>query len=461
MRISLPQTHNKLKHGDAEKISKFQKLVRSLRQNSLLHLEIGFEDNEVRTKRDLEELIKAVNHYHQQVAVDKYSSLETIRIGWKLKFALGPILQKVLPILLNKPSHIRHLELNLDAAIPAQALQKLIGCTTIETLTLRSISILNRSVSDPSHDRRIFAFDSSWADDSIVQVLPSLSPTVRKLNLIDCEIQEYHIPCLCDALKKKRGLQDLSLRHNRNLEGGWEELFSLHVKSLDLSLCDLDPLDGMNIARALKKTRTVKRLSVAGNYRMTIAIPEIVEVAAKTLLVLNCSFCDINNDFQSRIFKILANSEKCTIRSLIMQGARIKETDWLIHCLETNRSIQRLEIHHPRDPSKPIGSNSLTRIIETVKNNYYLQAIELDVLHYEKKRLLVMNFWLQLNKCGRRVVLQECRESTVPTKQWMDVLKDSGLTGNADLVYWMLQNGAELFSTSDRSRDYSLEAVPR
>lgn len=253
----------------------------------------------------------------------------------------------------------------------------------------------------------------------------------------------------------------MSLRHNRNLEGGWEELFSLHVKSLDLSLCDLDPLDGINIARGLKNNRNLKRLSLAGNYRMTRAIPELVEVAAKELVVLNFSFCDINNDFQSRIFNILANAEKCTIRSLIMQGARVKEIDSLIHCLETNRSIQRLEIHHPRDPSKPIGSKSLTRIIEAVKNNYYLQAFELNVLHYDKDRLLELDFWLQLNKCGRRVILQECLESSVPTKQWMEVLKDAGLTGNTDLVYWMLQNGAELFSTSDQSRDYSLERILR
>ncbi|CAJ1966567.1 unnamed protein product [Cylindrotheca closterium] len=460
MKISLPQTH-KLKPGNVDNSSKFQKLVRSLAQNCLVHLEIGFEDNEIRTKRSLEELIKAVNHFHQQVVADKYSSLETIRIGWKLKFALGPILQKVLPILLKKPSHIRHLELNLDAAIPAPTLQKLIGCTTIEKLTLRSISILNRSVSDPIHDRRIFSFDSSWADDSVVQALPSLSPTVRKLNLIDCEIQEYQIPRLCDALQKKRGLQALSLRHNRNLEGGWEDLFSLHVKSLDLSLCDLDPLDGMNIARALRKNRTVKRLSVAGNYRMTMAIPELVEVAAKTLVAFDCSFCEINDDFQSRIFKILANADHCTIRSLIVQGARIKDTKWLIQCLKTNKSIQRLDIHHPRDASKPIGSNSLTKIIEVVKKNYYLQALKIDVLHYEKKRQTEMNFWLQLNKCGRRVILQECQESPTPTMQWMEVLRDAGLTGNSDLVYWMLQNGAELFSTNDRSRHYYLEAVPK
>ncbi|KAL3945002.1 MAG: hypothetical protein SGBAC_000923 [Bacillariaceae sp.] len=459
MKISLPQTH-KLKPGNVKKVNKFQKLVRSVGQNSLVHLEIGFEPNEIRGKRDLEELIKAVNHYQQQVVADKYSSLETIRIGWKLKFALGPILQKALPILLKKPSKIRHLELNLDAAVPAATLEKLIECTTIEKLTLRSISILNRSVSDPSHDRHIFTCDSSWAEDSIVQVLPSLSPTVRKLNLIDCEIQEYQIPRLCDALKKKRGLQALSLRHNRSLEGGWNELFSLHVKSLDLSLCDLDPLDGMNIARALKKSRSVKRLSVAGNYRMTIAIPEITEVAANTLIAFNCSFCDISDDFQSRIFKILAETDKCSIRSLIMQGARMKETEWLIQCLETNKSIQRLELHHPRDSSKPIGTNSLTKIIETVKKNYYLQTLKIDVLHYEKKRLLEMEFWLNLNQCGRRIILQECQDSSTPTQGWMEVLRDSGSTGNTDLVYWMLQNGAELFSTNDRPSYYSLEGFP-
>jgi len=450
MKISLhyQNSHHKLKRGNGEKPSNFQKLVRSVGQNSLVHLEIGFEENEIRTKRHLEELLKAVHRYQHQVAIDKYSSLETIRIGWKLKVALGPILQTVLPLLLKKPSKVRHLELNLNAAVPAPILEQLIACTTIEKLTLRSMSILNRCVSDPSHNCQSFAIDSSWTDDSIVQVLPSLSPSVRKLHLIDCEIQEYHIPKLCDALKKKRGLQALSLRHNRNLEGGWDELLCLHVKSLDLSLCDLDPLDGLNIARALKKNRTLKHLSVAGNYRITMAIPELVNVACKTLTAINCSFCEITNDFQSRVFKILATTERCTIRSLILQGARIKDSKWLIRCLEMNKSLQRLEMHHPRDTSKPIGTHSLTKIIAAVQNNYYLEEIKLGVLHYEKKRLLEMDFWLLLNQCGRRVILHECT-STIPTKSWMEVLRDAGSTKNRELVYWLLQNGATLFPTND------------
>jgi hypothetical protein len=106
MKLSLAQSTHKLKYGSGENLSDFQLLVRSIAQNSLVHFKLGFKDNEIRTKRDVQQLIRAVrDNYLQQAALDKHSSLETIRIGWNLPgFALAPILQHVLPYLLQKPS---------------------------------------------------------------------------------------------------------------------------------------------------------------------------------------------------------------------------------------------------------------------------------------------------------------------------------------------------------------------
>lgn len=450
MKLSLAQSNHRLKYGTGENLSDFQLLVRSIAQNRLVHLKLGFQDNEIRTKRDVQQLVRAVrDKYRQQVAVDKHSSLETIKIGWNLpSFALAPILQHVLPSLLQKPSHVRHLELNLDSWVPATTLKRLIACTTLESLSLRSIRIRTRCISDPTHDRAVFDWESSMVEDNVVQVLPHLSPTIKTLNLVDCDILAHHIPRLHDALKKKRQLQCLSLRHNRDLDGGWKELLSLTIASLDLSLCDLDAADGHYIAQALKGNRTLKRLSVAGNYRMTVAIPELVRVSSAALVALDCSFCEIQNEFQRQVFEILATDDKCTIQSLTMQGVRIKDSDSLIKCLNDNSSLQRLILNHPRDRSKPIDSKSLRDIMDAVEHNYFIECLEIDVPHYDRKRLEEMDFWLRLNRCGRSVILQDCVERQVDSKPWLTVLKDAGLMGDKDIVYWLLTHGPELFSRS-------------
>jgi hypothetical protein len=301
-------------------------------------------------------------------------------------------------------------------------------------------------VSDPLHDRAIFDWESSMIEDNIVQILPHLSPTVRTLNLMDCDILAHHIPRLRDALIKKRQLECLSLRHNRDLDGGWKELLSLTISSLDLSLCDLDAEDGHNLAQALKDNRSLKRLSVAGNYRITVAIPELVQVASAALVALDCSFCEIQNNFQGKVFEILATADKCTIQSLTMQGVRIKDPDSLIKCLRDNTSLRRLILNHPRDRSKPIDSKSLRQIMDAVEHNYFLQSLEIDVPRHDRPLLEEMDFWLRLNRCGRSVILQDCLESQGDSKPWLAVLKEAGLTGDKDIVYWLLTHGPELFS---------------
>eukprot|EP00980_Cylindrotheca_fusiformis_P001455 scaffold345_cov134-Cylindrotheca_fusiformis.AAC.66 len=452
MKLSLAQNNYRLKYETGENLSDFQLLVRSIAQNRLVHFKLGYLDNEFRTKRNVQQLVKAVReNYRQQVVADKHSSLETIKIGWNLpSFALAPVLQHVLPFLLDKPSHVRHLELNLDSWVPATTLKRLVSCTSLESLTLRGVRIRTfRMRSDPTDYRGAdFDWESSMVEDNIVQILPHLSPTIKTLNLIDCDIMAHHIPRLQDALRKKRQIQSISLRHNRQLDGGWKELFSLPIASLDLSLCDLDPADGHYIAQALRGSHTLKSLNVAGNYRMTIAIPELVEVASAALVELDCSFCEIQNEFQRKVFDIMAAADKCTIQSLTMQGVRIKDADCLIKCLNSNHSLQRLILNHPRDSSKPIDSSSLRAIIQAVEHNYFLKVFEIDVPHYDRKLLKEMDFWLRLNRCGRGVILQDINDHLVESKPWLSVLEDAGLMGDKEVVYWLLTHGSELFTQS-------------
>jgi len=80
---------------------------------------------------------------------------------------------------------------------------------------------------------------------------------------------------------------------------GWEndlvEKLSF-LKALDLSICDLGTVDGVQLAAALTRHPhgTLESLKLAGNYRMSEAIPDLVKVYARLgVIEWDCSFCDV------------------------------------------------------------------------------------------------------------------------------------------------------------------------
>merc|ERR1712070_20720 len=138
---------------------------------------------------------------------------------------------------------------------------------------------------------------------------------------------------------------------------------------MDLSICDLSETDGFSIANVLKNNRTCKQLSLAGNYRMAHSIPKVVQVASTTLVELDISFCGVQNEDLQQVFDILATSPNCTIRSLRMQGSRIRDKDPLVRCLRQNKSLMSMILNNPRERF-PVESHDLEEILDSVKCNY-------------------------------------------------------------------------------------------
>jgi len=113
------------------------------------------------------------------------------------------------------------------------------------------------------------------------------------------------MPELMQILRNKRNIELLSLRLNRDLcMTGWENVIFeklFFLTALDLSICDLDSIDGMYLATALKESTTsnIKSLSVAGNYRLHESLPKLVEACALAgVIEFDCSFCDVQNNHQ-------------------------------------------------------------------------------------------------------------------------------------------------------------------
>jgi hypothetical protein len=459
-----------------------QTIQRKLAQNALTEFKIGFDIDEFRSKRDVQSLINTIqDQYLHKLALDKISCLESIRIGWKLPcFALGPVLQQIVPMLLQQPAQVQHLQLMINSWVPLPTIQRLVSWHTLETLDLQSLKIRTRCVSDPrpvadrgrSPRRRNWAFvpaisspsyissttksdaasddgfitAAAAVDDNVLAALPHISPSIKTLKLVNCALQVQDMPELIRCLRKKRHVQCLSLRHNRRLYmNGWEKdlLHSLpFLKALDLSICDLDPVDGMRLAAALSKNSNsdIQSLSVAGNYRIHESIPQLVKACSlKGVIEMDCSFCDVQNKCQQEVFDFLATAQPCSLRSLKMQAVRMKNADSLVHCIEHNTSLERLILDHPREPYE-LSSQCMGQIVDAVRDNYYLKVFRVDPpLDVDSKVLEEMEHWMTLNRCGRSILVNDS------SKYWPLVLANTSRLNDIDTFYWMLRNGAEQF----------------
>jgi hypothetical protein len=447
-----------------------QHLQRKLAQNALSEFKIGFENDEFRSKKDVRTLIHTIQeHYLRKLAVDKVSCLEIIRIGWKLpNFALAPILQQVIPLLLKQPAKVQHLQLMINSWVPLPTIKPLVAWHTLETLELQSLRVLTRSAVREHGNR-----DRGWphastrrsssssptfpgnktdsssegdttesGDDSVLKALPYISPSITTLKLVDCDLTAEHMPDLISILRKRRNLRCLSFRHNRYLfvDTWLDKLLEkmTFLKALDLSICDLNPVDGMSLANALKANPQtgLESLSIAGNYRLGESISEIVYACTLSgIKELECSYCDVSDRVQEVVFDLLATKKHCSLRSLKMQAARITNIPALIRCIEENESLERLLLHHPREPVG-VSSHSFSLILDAVRHNHYLTDFQVDLPWKVDERVAKeLEHWLTLNRCGRSILVND------PRRTWPNVLAAVNRLGDIDALHWILRSG--------------------
>lgn len=323
-----------------------QAIITKLERNSLVELRLGFEEGEFRSKRDVQTLIKAVEEkFYHQLSIHKFSPLRSISIGWRLpNFALGPVLQTLIPLFLHDPVRITHLQLilNDNPPIPDGCLRRLLSWHTLECVDLRSVSVRvvatssSRVQPSPPKQRYLgiasrshnvkskkvgFEESKNWKQENIVNMLPYASPSIKTLKLQCCGINEQHVVKLCEHIKRRmHGLKRLSLRQNFTLDRGYHHLFALRgIKCLDLSLCDLDEKDGYCIERAIEEygNDDLKQLCLAGNYRLSKSMAGIVRAGAAKLTHVDCSFCGVGTKTQQEIFDILTEESTPDRKSVV------------------------------------------------------------------------------------------------------------------------------------------------
>jgi hypothetical protein len=492
-------------------LTNLQVIKSKLAQNSLIELRLGFEENEFRSKRDVESLITVIKEkFHSRLSLYKHSCLKSICIGWRLPtFALCPILQTVIPLLLIEPVQITHIQLILNDSpwIPEECLRRIVSWHTLECLDLRCIrlrvrssplkrlssssSSTSRTTSSSSssgssplrmpatrHNKLLYQLiqhqqqqdrdgisstrnnsntdsitkeggdeDIEWKQANIVNIVPYVSLSVKTLKLMNCGITQHHVVKLCESIRgRMHGLKELSLRQNFSLDGGYHDLLALpRIKSLDLSLCDLDETDGYWLGRGILKreNKNLDKLSLAGNYRISNAIPEVVRSAASGLTEMDCSFCGLNVGSQREVFDILAEIPNCTIKSFLMQGIMLTDGEALANCIRKNTSLRHLVVDHPHEVCS-ISLDGMDQIRTAIKSNYYIETLTFDVIPNGEclvKILEEIEFWLELNRCGRRALLQTNEGSF---KSWSTILSRGAMSDDCNILFWLLKHGATI-----------------
>jgi len=469
-----------------------------LEQNSLVELRLGFEDGEFRSARDVQSLIQVIEEkFHHQLSLHKHSCLKHVSIGWRLpKFALGPILQSVVPALLQEPVKITHIQLilNDNPPIPKECLERILSWHSLASIDLRHIT-LRVLAAKPSGEQlkspeqldmhrnhllkgqrkqqfgntranniksKVGVEESkNWKQENIVNILPHISSSIKTLKLISCGINKYHIPKLCEFIQRRmHRLQKLSLRQNFTLDGGYHSLLSLRgIKCLDLSLCDLDESDGYCIVLALEKfeNKKLEQLCLAGNYRLSSSISEIIRAGADKLSHVDCSFCGVNKKTQKEIFDILAeessslllplsplsNCKTCTIQSLRMQGVILNDVEGLVKCIRNNSFLRSLIIDHPHE-IRSISLEDMRKIVAALRSNYSLEILKIDFTPTQyPDSFSDFEFWLKLNRCGRRALLLQ-KDGEV--KSWLAIIAKAAKSNDHNILYWLLKHGSFTFT---------------
>ena len=446
-------------------------ILSKLAQNSLTEFKVGFEPTsacEFQSKRDIERLHRVVTEqWMHKVTLDQYSPLTSIQIGWRLpKWALGPLLSVILPLLLAKPSRVTKLQLVLDTWVPFDTLVDIVSNNQLQELNLSAVKARRRNTSSPlCEDHAVHSSsNSSSADESVFVVLPHLSKSITKLKLIDCDMTSQDVRTMCEEWKhmpSSRHIQSLSLRHNRSIDGRClSSLLGLPLQTLDLSLCDLDASDGRTLARVLRDQpphRMLQALNVAGNYRLAPSIPLLVQVAATRLSSLDLSYCDVQNRVLCSVFEELAipNNDQATLKVLKLHSShlRAKAVVSLCKCIQHNTSLRKILIDHEREPY-PISVKDWAKIAEALPCNYYLSEISMDTAAnppHERKMIAQyqeqMRPWLELNACGRRLLWEKNGAAGL---NWANVLGQAAQSNDPNILHWLITTGsAQLFRGND------------
>jgi hypothetical protein len=317
----------------------------------------------------------------------------------------------------------------------------------------------------------------------ILQQYQKLS-RLKSLSLIDCGVTGDIAIELAQFIHIRGGLAELSLRNNRKLsitskvgQSGIRMICQAPImRKLDLSLCDLDGTDIVDIAKGIAaRTYPIGEIMLSGNYRMdSVALNALVQpLCCQKMVILDVSYCSITSDRLVKLFTTLTQlkSYNTLLRRIVLCGAIIANdaaTTALYNLLLSDSPIRSLDLRDLQEP-KPLSSQQIRRIADAMYFNYEMEEVIFDQSCRDRGDSLIrdnLDFYLQLNQVGRRIV----RTSLHPTEpvilssqailfrhlnpsmrqlvtgnastdsDWYRVLEKAGEVDNLDVLFWIVRH---------------------
>ena len=447
-------------------------LCGGLRRNELTELKLGYRESDflgASSKATAIEKALRVN-----------TSLQSVSIGWRHsnRKALSVVFRA-----LARHAKLRHLQIILNDWIPERVLQLLLvsQAATLQSLDVRATTVLRKTAlgrwccQEENDDKPHYRKNSAACDHNVVsRVLVRHSVRhLQELHLEDCGVTNTQAVLLVDFLKRKKStINQLSLRSNRQLGAtGIAAVCQAPVsQKLDLSLCDMDPVAAAALGPAIAARPTgLGEFLVCGNYRMgTDALLALVQQdCCSKLSALNLSYCDITDSRCVAILQALLqlDPKTTTLQEISLQGSHIaadKAVDCLAQVLQSSLALRVMRLDDPSQ-RKILSAEQLRTVGTAVQANFCIQELQLDILSMtEMKRIWRDNidFYLRLNRAGRRVILRDEDSATdsssatiiqnvgaplesLPDTDWFDVLERAG--NDFCVLYWIVRNSADRF----------------
>lgn len=407
--------------------------IQSLNKQDLQQLRIGWNIDETWNRRRVTILEKALLANR---------SLRKVSIGWRLD---APTVVAILKSIRHLP--LESLKLILDHPIPESVLKTLLQSQTLlQVLDLRGISVTRR------HSLIRNRQDTSLMDTNVVSRIfgrgnfSLMHPHLTELYLVDCGLTDRTAELLADYMHLRGGLQELSVRSNRALGcKGVQLLVQAPIsRKLDLSLCDLGPIEVEALANALQNRQwPLHHLLLCGNYRLDIeGVVAMTQPETLAKLVhLDMSFCDLGDYKTTVLFEALIKARSPTLQHVTLQGCRLLSNDvvdCLCRLLRANTNIRFLTLDNPASPSG-MSLAQLQKVTGCLRDNFHVEELRLDrVRHHEEAYCWQqVAFYIRLNQAGRRVLLGGSRAD------WVKALSRSN--HDMELSYWMVLNSAAHF----------------
>ncbi len=313
---------------------------------------------------------------------------------------------------------------------------------------------------------------------------------LKSLSLIDCGVTGDIAIELAQFIHIRGGIAALSLRNNRQLsvttkvgQNGIRIICQAPIlQTLDLSLCDLDPTDIVNVAHGIAaRTYPIGEIMLTGNYLMdAVGLNALMEpMCSQKMLVLNVSYCNITASRLVKVFHTLAEmkSYNTLLRRVVLCGAQFANdaaTLALQHLLLSDCPIRSLDLRDQPEP-KHLSSQQIIRIGHAMHFNYDIEEVLFDHRSPELSddpMWTALRFYQQLNQVGRRIVRTPLRPpqpmivssramlhqhlnrsmrhlvtgNTATTTDWYRVLEKAREVDSLDVLYWIVRHsGVNLF----------------